>query len=146
MEGSGRGLIKGIVTWFSGCRRGLDLLNSYRSVTTSNYNRFTNSHTVQFTRAHTYVFSASSVFTCFLVTAANGGRSPSSGFQNWPLPQLPASHSNGSQGLNRSSPLTHQPTHSTPLTDWLTPHYPACNIPVRTGQKTPFFCLRAVAE
>jgi hypothetical protein len=31
----------------------LDLFNSYRSVTTINYNRFTNSHTLQFTKAHT---------------------------------------------------------------------------------------------
>jgi hypothetical protein len=31
----------------------LDLLNSYRSVATSNYNRFTNTHTLQFTTAHT---------------------------------------------------------------------------------------------
>jgi hypothetical protein len=41
-----------------------------------------------------------------LVSASNGGRSPSSGYPNCPRPQLPASNSNSSQGLNRSSPLT----------------------------------------
>lgn len=32
---------------------GSDLLNTYRSATTSNYSRLTNSHTLQFSRAHT---------------------------------------------------------------------------------------------
>jgi hypothetical protein len=58
---------------FGGYRRGLDyelgLLNSYRSVTTSNYNRFTNSRTSEFTRAHIYVLSACCVFTSLPVTA-----------------------------------------------------------------------------
>jgi hypothetical protein len=49
-----------------------------------------------------------------LGSASNGGRSPSSGFPNCPRPQLPASHSNSSQRLNLSGPLTHW------LTDWLT--------------------------
>jgi hypothetical protein len=40
------------------------------------------------------------------------------GSRTIPVPQLPASDSKGSQGLNRSSPLTHllsSPLHSTPL-------------------------------
>jgi hypothetical protein len=47
-----------------------------------------------------------------------------SGFQRWtfPVPKLPASNSNGSHGLNRSSPppnsVTHQPTRSTSL-NWI---------------------------
>jgi hypothetical protein len=53
---------------------------------------------------------------CCLVVAFHGIRSPSSGFPNCPQPQLLASNSNSSQGLNRSSPLTaQQATHSTPL-------------------------------
>jgi hypothetical protein len=42
-----------------------------------------------------------------LVAASNNGRSPSSGFPNCPRPHLPASNNNSSQGLIRSSPLTH---------------------------------------
>jgi hypothetical protein len=34
------------------------------------------------------------------------------GSRTVPVPQLPTSNSNSSQGLNRNSPLTHQPTHS----------------------------------
>jgi hypothetical protein len=52
--------------------------------------------------------------------ASSSGRSPFSGFPNCPQPQLWASHSNSSQGLNCSSPLTHSPTkslHSTALTE-----------------------------
>jgi hypothetical protein len=41
-----------------------------------------------------------------LATTSNGGRCPSSGFLNCHRPQLPASHSNSSQGLNRSCSLT----------------------------------------
>jgi hypothetical protein len=86
-------------------------------VTTRNYSAIANSHTLQFTTARTYVFSSCCVFTNrFLVTASNGGRSPSSEFS-----KLPASHSNSSQGLNCGSPqtesLTHQPNRSTPLTN-----------------------------
>jgi hypothetical protein len=42
---------------------------------------------------------------CFWA-ASNGGRSHSSGLPKYPRPHLPASN-NSSQGLNRSSPLTH---------------------------------------
>jgi hypothetical protein len=55
---------------------------------------------------------------CGLVAAFNGGRSPSSGFVNYPQPQLPASHSDCSQQLNRSTSLTNSPTDLlTPLTN-----------------------------
>jgi hypothetical protein len=54
----------------------LDLLNSYRSVTTSNYICFTNSRTLQFTTARTES-SQSAVFTSrCLVATSNGGHSP----------------------------------------------------------------------
>jgi hypothetical protein len=42
----------------------------------------------------------------------NGERSLTLDFRTIPAPQLTASNSNGSQGLNRSSPLTHSLTHS----------------------------------
>jgi hypothetical protein len=45
-----------IITFMSDYRRilnwQLDLVKSYRSVTTSNYKRFNNSHILHFTRAH----------------------------------------------------------------------------------------------
>jgi hypothetical protein len=37
------------------------------------------------------------------------------GFRTISVPQLPASNSSSSQGLNHSSPLTHSLTHSTPV-------------------------------
>jgi hypothetical protein len=46
-----------------------------------------------------------------LVATSNVWRSPSPGFPNYPRPQLPASHSNSSERLNRSSYLTNSPTH-----------------------------------
>jgi hypothetical protein len=52
---------------------------------------------------HSYVF----ISRCS-VAAFNGRRSPSSGFPNYPRPQLPASHSNSSQRLNLSSSLIEQ--------------------------------------
>jgi hypothetical protein len=59
------------------------------------------------------------------------------------MPQLPASNSNSSQGLNRSSPLTQQSTHSTPLTDsqsqsYVTASLSRCQAPI-CGPK-PHFC------
>jgi hypothetical protein len=76
-------------------------------VTTNTCNRCTNSHNLQFTRAHTEVFSAFCIFISrCLVAISNGGRSPFSGFPNYPRPQLPASNSDSSQRLCRSSPLT----------------------------------------
>jgi hypothetical protein len=50
-----------------------------------------------------------------LVAASNGGRFPSSVFPNCPRPQLPDSHSNSSQRLNYSSPLSNSLTHQ-PIT------------------------------
>jgi hypothetical protein len=79
-------------------------------VTTGNYSAAANSHSAN-SLQHTLKSSQPAVFTSFLVTASNGGRSPSSGFPNYPLDQLPASDSNGSQGLNGSGPVTHAPTH-----------------------------------
>jgi hypothetical protein len=54
------------------------------------------------TRVHSHV----STSRCS-VAASNSGRSPSSGFPNYPRPQLPAPHSNSSQWLDLSSSLTH---------------------------------------
>jgi hypothetical protein len=42
----------------------------------------------------------------YLVAVQNGRRPAFSGFLKYPRPQLPASHSNSSQWLNLSSPLT----------------------------------------
>jgi hypothetical protein len=70
--------------------------------------------------SHTQVFSGCCVFYSLLVTASNGGHSPSSGFPNCSRSQLPATHSNSSKRLNPRSSLTnsvtHQPTNSTQLT------------------------------
>jgi hypothetical protein len=69
---------------------------------------------------HSHVFTS-----CCSVAASNGGRSPSSGSQNYSRPQLPASHSNSSWELNLSSSLTHWLTNSvTHLLTQLNSHYP----------------------
>jgi hypothetical protein len=86
-------------------------------VTTSNYNSFANSYTLQFTTTRPMCLHQSLPANGF-----NGGRSPCSGFQIYPRPQLPAPHSNSSQRLNCTSPLTHS-LHSTvlnctALTNW----------------------------
>jgi hypothetical protein len=60
-----------------------------------------------------YCPQSRSYYHC-LVVASNGGRSPCSGFLNCSRSQLPASNSNSSWQLNRSSPLTNS------LPDWLT--------------------------
>jgi hypothetical protein len=97
------------VTILSHYRRGLDwwldLLNSYRSVTTSNFNRFTNSRTLQFNRAR-IKSSQSAVFTnrC-LVATSNGRRYRYSGFPNCPRASA-TRNNNRSQRPTCSSPLT----------------------------------------
>jgi hypothetical protein len=70
-------------------------------------------YTLQFTITQTSVLSHGLHSRC-LVAASNGGRSPFSGFPNYPRPQLPASNSNSSQRLNFGSSLTHslRPCHS----------------------------------
>jgi hypothetical protein len=61
-------------------------------------------------------FSVCCVFTSLcLVAASNCGRFHSSGFPNWPRPQLPPCNSNSSQRLNCSSRLSHSLT-----PNWLT--------------------------
>jgi hypothetical protein len=75
-------------------------------LTTSNYSAVSDSHTLQFTTAHTKS-SQSAVFTSHcLVATSSSGRSLTWGSWTIPVPQLPASNSNGSQWLNCSSPLT----------------------------------------
>jgi hypothetical protein len=71
---------------------------------------------------HTRTSVHSHVFTSLCsVAASNSGRSHSSGLSNYEYirPQLPASHSNSSQRLRPSRPLTtlvtHSPTDSTHL-------------------------------
>jgi hypothetical protein len=89
-------------------------------VTTSNCSAITNSHTLKFATVHNYVFSVCCVFTSrCLVTASNGGRSPSAGFPNC---SLASAITFSQQQLTTTEPrqssnsLTHQPTQSTPLT------------------------------
>jgi hypothetical protein len=87
----------------------------------------THSYTHIQTSVHNRVFTC-----CCLVVASNGGYSPSSGFPNYPRPQLPASHSYSSQQLNPSSSLSNSITDFTNslLTDWLT-SLPKAKIKVR---------------
>jgi hypothetical protein len=82
-------------------------------------------HTSQIAIGHIRSSKFVTVFTSScLVAASNSGRSPSSGFPNYPPPQLPASHSDSSQQLNPSgyladwltNQLTHEPNDSSPLT------------------------------
>jgi hypothetical protein len=86
---------------------------------------------------HTRSIQSVTLFTsrCMAV-ASKGGRSSSSGFVNWTRPQLPASHSNSSQLLNRSSPLTH----------WFTNQLTYNLSSVWTAQKTPFLCCSAIVS
>jgi hypothetical protein len=112
-------------------------------------------YTWQFTITHTHASVHSHVFTSrFSVTASNGGRSPSSGIPNCPMAQLPASQTNSSQRLYRSSPLTTSLTHQPTL--YLLTHQlnqlsllslincPAYNVSARTAHKTPFLCCYVV--
>jgi hypothetical protein len=62
-------------------------------------------------RAHTTVHSYVCISRCS-VAASNGGFSPSFGFPYYPVRQLPASHSNSSQRLKLSGPLSNLVTHS----------------------------------
>jgi hypothetical protein len=95
--------------------------------------------TLQVTVTHTHTHSHTSVHSHVIssrcsVAASNSGRSPSSGFPNYPRRQLPSSHSKSSQRLNLGS-LTQSLTKSTQLTNCR-----AYNISTRTAQKTPFLC------
>jgi hypothetical protein len=74
----------------------LDLLDSLIQRVTTLYSSLLHIHT----SLYSHVFNS----RC-LVAASNGGRSPSSGFPNYPRPQLQASNSNSEQ-LNFSSFLT----------------------------------------
>jgi hypothetical protein len=65
-----------------------------------------------YTHTNTPQCPQSRLHCCCLAAASNGGRSPSSGFPKCHRPQVPASHSNSSQRLNPSRPLTHSLTHS----------------------------------
>jgi hypothetical protein len=80
-----------------------DLLDSLIQRVTALYNSILHTHT--HTHVHKMVSTVTSSLRC-LVTAFIGGSSPSSGFQNYPRPHLPAPNSNSSQRLNRNSPLT----------------------------------------
>jgi hypothetical protein len=98
-----------------------DLLDSLIESVTTFYTSLLHTYTHIYTHSsiHSHVFTSS----CS-VAASNGGRSPFSGFPNSPRPKLPASNSNSTQRLNRSSSLTHWLTQS--LTSkfnsyWLTP-------------------------
>jgi hypothetical protein len=86
-------------------------------------------HTSQFAIIHTHNNVHSHVFTSRCsVAAINGGRYPSSGFPNYPQPQLPAFDSNSSQQLSLSSPLTHS------LTDQPTLHFTSLNRLIHSSQ------------
>jgi hypothetical protein len=101
--------------------------------TTSTGYALTILYTSQITVGHTRPSQSVTVFTSrCLVTVSNNGRSPSSGFPKCPRHQLPASHSNSSQRLNCSSPLTNSPLNTS------FPTCPAYHISAWTAEKTPF--------
>jgi hypothetical protein len=82
-----------------------------------------------------------------LVAASNGGRSPFSGFPNYPRPRLTVSDSNSSR-LNCSSPLTHQPittTQSHVTTDGQSASLSWCQAPIWGQRADLYYCL-PVAE
>jgi hypothetical protein len=84
----------------------MEFIGHLQNVTTSEDYALTVLHTSQITVGHTRSSQFITVFTnCCLVTAFNGGCYPSSGFPNYPWPQIAASNSNSSQHLNHSSPL-----------------------------------------
>jgi hypothetical protein len=132
--------VNNIVMCMSDYRRGLDWwLDLFTAYTTRYY---TSKITILFTRSSQSV----TVFNSrYLVAASNGGRSSCSGFPNCPQPQLPTSNSYSSQRLSGSSPLTnsltHQPTHTTPLT---VNNCPAYNTSAQTTQNTPFLCCSSI--
>jgi hypothetical protein len=77
-------------------------------IVTSNCSAIANSHTLQFTTACT-----KSSHSAVSPPVVAWSRLPTADVplplrsQTIPVPQLPASHSNSSQGLNRSGPVTH---------------------------------------
>jgi hypothetical protein len=95
-----------IVTWFSDSRRffGID----DRIYWTLWYSAWVH----YYTHTHTIVSTVTSSLP-LLGSGFNGRRSSSSGFPNYPRPQLPASNSKSSQWLSRSSSLTDSLTNST---------------------------------
>jgi hypothetical protein len=97
-----------------------------------------------YTYTHTSVHSHDFTSRCS-VAASKVGRSPSSGFPNYPCHQLQDSHSNSPQRLNLSSSLTHWLTQlkSTQLT--LT-NWPAYDISARTAQKTLFLYCCVIVD
>jgi hypothetical protein len=72
-------------------------------------------YNLKFNITHTHIQTSVHSHICTsrcLVVASKGRHSLSSGFPNYPQPQLPASPSNSSQWLNLSSSLTHWLTNS----------------------------------
>jgi hypothetical protein len=89
-------------------------------------------HCYTHTSIHNYVCTSR-----YSVAASNSWRSPSSGFPNYPRPQLLASHSNSSQRLTLSSSLSHWLTdYATHQPTQLPTNCPAYNISARITQKT----------
>jgi hypothetical protein len=88
----------------------------------SGYYSYTYHYTLQFIVTHTSIYSHVFTSRC-LVTAPNGGRSPSSGFPNCPRPQLQASNSNSNSDWTATVLwLTHQLTHSKSMSPQHRPH------------------------
>jgi hypothetical protein len=80
-------------------------------VTTSNYSTISNSHTLQFTTVGTkssQSAASSPVVAQYRLPTADVPLAL--GSRTILMPQLPASNSNSSQGLNHNSPLTHSLT------------------------------------
>jgi hypothetical protein len=92
---------------------------------------YTLRYTITHTHTHTHTSVRSHVFTSrFYVAASNGGRFPSSGFPY--CPGLSCQLLTTTEPQQFSNWHTHQPTQSTPLTDW-TRHWLSCLKTYRHG-------------
>jgi hypothetical protein len=71
----------------------IEFIEHLQIITTNNYDSLIELHTPKINHGNCSTHKVLSVFTSrCLLAAFNGGRSPFSGFQNCPRPQLPASH------------------------------------------------------
>jgi hypothetical protein len=110
MKNTGKTIYCDVNEWLqTGFGLVIGFIDHLHIVTTSNYSANANSHTLQFNTARTRSSQSavsSPVVAWELLPTADVPLTL--GFRTIPVPQLPASNSNGSQGLNLSSSLTNR--------------------------------------